>query len=59
MPSGLLLRREPAGSPSGDDAGEAALVLASLALLLLVGASASFLHATTRASDNGPRMRSA
>jgi hypothetical protein len=59
MPSGLLLGPEPEGSSSGDEAAAPALVLAGLALLLLVGASASFLHVTMRASDNVSRTRPA
>jgi hypothetical protein len=58
-PSGPMLRRGPAGLSSGGDPAAPALMLTSLALLLLVGTSAWFLHATARASDSPPRMRSA
>lgn len=57
MPSGPLLVRGSRPSSSGGDGDTSALVLAGLALLLLVGASASFLHATTFGSDDPPRMR--
>jgi hypothetical protein len=59
VPSAVLLRRRPAASAPDGDSRAPALVLASLGLLLLVGASASFLHATTRASQPASRIRSA
>jgi hypothetical protein len=59
IPSGPLLHRRPAATSSGGDEDAPMLLLASLALLLVVGASASFLHAATIGSDVPPRMRSA
>jgi hypothetical protein len=55
--SGPLLLRGPSPTPSGDDVRGAALVLAGVVLLLLVGASASFLHATTLGRDDPRRIR--
>jgi hypothetical protein len=57
MPSGPLLVRGPSSGSSGGDRDESALILAGLALLLLVGASASLLHATTFGSDDPRRIR--
>jgi hypothetical protein len=57
MPSGPLPVRAPPAGSSGGDGAASALVLAGLALLLLVGASASFLYATAFGSDDPSRIR--
>ena len=57
MPSTPLPVRAPPAGSSGGDGDASALVLAGLALLLLVGASASFLHATTFGSDDPSGIR--